>query len=224
MIIGLDTGGTHVDGVIIENGQIIDTTKTPTNRENLFVSIWETLEKLLKNKSLKNIKHINLSTTITTNTIIEGKGTPTALFIESGPGIDPQNFTYGHPTVFLDGCIDHRGWEIKPVTKRLLHQELKSIIADGIKSAAVVTKFSTRNPSHELQVKDILIKHNFSPVTVGHTLSGKLSFPRRIYTAYLNSAIYNSFNGFSQAIKRALRQKGLNIPVYILKADGGISG
>ena len=49
MIIGLDTGGTHVDAVLIDKGEIIDWAKGPTDRENLFASIWQTLEKLLHN-------------------------------------------------------------------------------------------------------------------------------------------------------------------------------
>ena len=40
-------GGTHIDAVIIEDGEIINTVKKPTDRGNLFKSIWTTLEELL---------------------------------------------------------------------------------------------------------------------------------------------------------------------------------
>lgn len=221
MIIGLDAGGTHIDGVIIEDGKIIDIIKRPTDRSNPTYCILKTLEELLKNKDLRSIQKINLSTTISTNAIIEGKNSPVAMFIESGPGIDPSNFTCGNYTVFLDGYIDHRGREIKPFSKKIICDKINQIRKKGINSAAVVTKFSTRNPSHELEIKNILVNNNFSPITMGHTLSGKLSFPRRIYTAYLNSTIYDCFNNFSQGVKKALEKKKLSVPVYILKADGG---
>jgi N-methylhydantoinase A/oxoprolinase/acetone carboxylase beta subunit len=221
LIIGLDTGGTHVDAVLIENGKIIDKTKKPTDKSNLFESIWKTLEELLKNKNLDCIEKINLSTTIPTNAIVEGKGSKVAMFIEGGPGIDPANFICGDHVFFLDGYIDHRGREIKPLNEDLVRKKTEYISSKDIKSFAVVTKFSIRNPSHELQVKDVLTKLGFSPVTMGHTLSGKLSFPRRIYTAYLNSAIFSSFNEFAHAVRKTLKQKGLNVPIHILKADGG---
>lgn len=221
MIIGLDMGGTHVDGVLIEEGKIVDSIKIPTNSSDLFSSIWLVLKKLFSNKDMSKLERINLSTTISTNSIIENKTDKVAMFIEGGPGIDPANFNCGDSMIFLDGYIDHRGREIKPFNKNLLIKEIDHISSKGIKAAAVVTKFSTRNPSHELMIRDFLTDKNFLPITTGHTLSGKLNFPRRIYTSYLNSAIYNSFNKFEIAIKKALKEEGLNIPLYILKADGG---
>ena len=156
MIIGLDTGGTHVDAVLIDKGEIIDWAKGPTDRENLFASIWQTLEKLLHNVDPQALEWINLSTTITTNSIVEGKGSPVAMFVQGGPGINPLNFSCGEHLTLLDGFIDHRGEEIKSFSPEILDKELKIISAQGIKNAGVVTKFSTRNPVHELKVKDYL--------------------------------------------------------------------
>ena len=50
MIVGLDMGGTHIDGVIIENGNIINTIKKPRDGKDIFVSIWAALEELLSNQ------------------------------------------------------------------------------------------------------------------------------------------------------------------------------
>ncbi len=222
MIIGLDTGGTHVDAVIVDRGKIMNTVKLPTDRSNLFKSIWETLELLLKEiNNVDDIKKINLSTTVSTNAIIENKTEQVAVFIESGPGINPENFKCGDHTVFLDGYIDHRGREVKSLNKNQIYNEIKKIHKRNILSAAVISKFSTRNPSHEKAVKTILKNEGFNPITSGHSLSGSLNFPRRIYTTYLNTSIYNTYYDFSIAIKKALKQKALKIPINILKADGG---
>ena len=40
----------------------------------------------------------------------------------------------------------------------------------------MVTKFSTRNPSHELVIKEMAEK-DFNPVTMGHSMSGNSIFP-----------------------------------------------
>lgn len=221
MIIGLDTGGTHVDAVLIDNKQIIDTAKYPTDKTNLLGCIWETIEQLMKGNDIKKIEKINLSTTISTNAIVENKTQPVAMFIESGPGLSPSNFACGDYNVFLEGYIDHRGREIKPINIAQVKKELKSISDKNINSAAIVCKFCTRNPMHEKQITDMLISNGFQPVTAGHTLSGKLNFPRRIYTSYLNSAVSSSFMEFSTAIKKACSTKGLEVPIHILKADGG---
>ena len=56
---------------------------------------------------------------------------------------------------------------------------------------------------------------------MGHSLSGKLNFPRRVFTSYLNSAVYDTFNGFSTSIRKSMKQEGIDAPLFILKADGG---
>ena len=58
-------------------------------------------------------------------------------------------------------------------------------------------------------------------ITMGHTMSGKLNFPRRVYTSYLNSAVYKSFKEFAINIKSSMEREGIQAPVFILKADGG---
>lgn len=66
-----------------------------------------------------------------------------------------------------------------------------------------------------------LLGDRFATITLGHTMSGKLNFPRRVYTAYLNSAVHSSFYNFATNIKKSLEEEGVAVPIYILKADGG---
>lgn len=88
------------------------------------------------------------------------------------------------------------------------------------KNLAVVTKFSTRNPEHEKAIAEYFAS-DYYQITQGHTLSGRLNFPRRVNTAYLNSAVYNIFQEFANNIAAALREVEITAPIYILKADGG---
>ena len=50
MIVAIDMGGTNIDGVIVEEGRIIKTIKRPTDRSNLFNTIYFTLKELLENQ------------------------------------------------------------------------------------------------------------------------------------------------------------------------------
>lgn len=222
LIVGLDMGGTHVDAVIIEDGRIINTVKKPTNRDNLFESIWNTLEELLKGYDKSKIKRINLSTTVSTNAIVENTTSPVGMIIQSGPGL-PQDFlTCGEENVFISGYIDHRGTIVENWNPKEIKEAINIFKDKDIDSIAIVTKYSTRNPSHELEVKEMLETNGTFPnITLGHTMSGKLNFPRRVYTSYLNSAVYDTFNDFSNNIKKSMEREGLKTPVYILKADGG---
>lgn len=220
MIVGLDMGGTNIDAVIIEDGKILKTVKQPTDRDNLFESIWGTLNVLLEDCDKSKIKRINLSTTVSTNAIVEDKISPVGVIIQSGPGLNNKFLACGDENIFISGYVDHRGKVVKDIDSKEIKDAVKAFKEKNIQHCAVITKFSTRNPRHEIKVHDAINK-NFSHVTMGHTLSGKLNFPRRVFTSYLNSAVYDTFKDFALYIKQSLEKEGINTPVFILKADGG---
>ncbi|NLL46497.1 MAG: hydantoinase/oxoprolinase family protein [Clostridiales bacterium] len=220
MIIGLDMGGTHVDAVLMDGGRVIHAVKNPINRQDALESIWAALKQLLSGYGQSKIDRIHLSTTVSTNAIVEGKAAPVGMIIQKGPGL-PHDFSdCGEERIFVSGYTDHRGTVIKDLDPEEIEQGITVFKEKNIQNCAVVTKFSTRNPSHELAIRD-QIKHGLAFVTMGHTLSGKLNFPRRVYTAYLNAAVYSAFKEFSNNIKRALVREGIHAPLYVLKADGG---
>lgn len=221
MIVALDMGGTHIDGVIIKEGEIIQRVKEARDRENTFQSIWSSLKKLMQNQDKKAIERIHLSTTVSTNAIVEDKIAKVGMFIQSGPGIK-NDFTHlAEERVFLSGYVDHRGKEVDPLNEDEIKKAYEQFEEKKIEAYAAVGKFSTRNPEHELKVKEARGRKKDSPFTLGHRMSGKLSFPRRVNTSYLNAAITENFQTFAREIKKSLEKEGIEAPVHILKADGG---
>lgn len=220
MIIGLDMGGTHVDGVIIKDKKVIKTIKKPTNRDDLFDSIWTSLKELLSDYDSSDIKRINLSTTISTNAIVENKISKVGMIIQSGPGLGTDLLACGDENVFISGYADHRGIVVDELDLVEIQRAKKLFKEKNIRACGLVSKFSTRNPNHELKIRDLL-GEDFSPVTLGHRMSGNLNFPRRVYTSYLNSAVHDTFKDFADNIKLSLEKENIKAPVFILKADGG---
>lgn len=220
MIIGLDMGGTHIDGVIIKDKRVINTIKNPTDRTDLFNSIWSSLKELLRDYDASEIKAINLSTTVSTNAIVEGKTQRVGMIIQAGPGVKNDFSSMDSENSFISGYVDHRGIVVEALDVDEVHRTMDLFKEKEIGSSAVVTKFSTRNPENELEIGQFL-KDDFENITLGHRMSGQLNFPRRVYTSYLNSAVYETFNDFAKHIKKALEKEGIQAPLYILKADGG---
>lgn len=220
MIVGLDMGGTHIDGVLIHQGEIIKVTKSPTHRSNMLESILGSLESLLAGQDSSQLERIILSTTISTNAIVENKTDPVGMIIQCGPGLNNDFLRCGRENIFISGYIDHRGREVSPINPGEIKQAVKNFKKLGISAVAVTGKFSVRNNEHEIKINE-MIKDEFFPITLGHTLSGKLNFPRRVFTSYYNSAIYRTFKEFCESIHQALQRQNIKAPVYILKADGG---
>jgi N-methylhydantoinase A/oxoprolinase/acetone carboxylase beta subunit len=220
MLLGIDVGGTHTDAVLIGENGIVSKFKAKTDTHNLLHTVTTALKEVTSGIDVKKIKNINLSTTLSTNAIIENKLEKTALFISSGPGIDPGNFRIGNNTYIINGSINHRGSEVLKLDSSSIDEGIKSCIKENIKVFAAVTKFSTRNSMHESSIA-ASAGGQADFITQGHTLSSQLSFPRRAATAYYNSAVWRIYSNFLTAIMESLKSMGIDTPVNILKADGG---
>ncbi|MBN1497805.1 MAG: hydantoinase/oxoprolinase family protein [Spirochaetes bacterium] len=220
MYLGLDVGGTHTDAVLVGETGLVSHYKAVTDHANLLRSVRGAIEEVARDADPSRIKRVNLSTTLSTNAIIENKLEDVCVIASSGPGIDPGNFRIGRFFYEVDGSIDHRGTEVKGLDQKALAKIAGEAEKKKIRAFAAVTKFSTRNPDQENAIARAFEKiSDFT--TFGHKLSGQLNFPRRVVTAYFNSAVWRLYNQFADAIEEGLRGLGIEAEVNILKADGG---
>ena len=220
MLLGIDVGGTHTDAAVIDSSGVIATFKAKTDEKNLLNSVNEALREVTAGIDRSKIKNINLSTTLSTNAIIEDRVEKTGLIISAGPGIDPASFSIGNSTSIIKGSINHRGKIIKPLDKKEIDECINEFREKGIKVFSAVSKFSTRNSSHEIEIASML-EGEADFISMGHSLSSQLSFPRRIATAYYNSAVWRIYNNFINSVEQSLKELNIQAPVNILKADGG---
>jgi N-methylhydantoinase A len=220
MIIGLDVGGTHTDVVLLDRNGLLNKIKVTTDPSDLFKSVLTGLIKITKDVEPEKIRRIVLSTTLTTNAIVQKKFPEVGMIVSSGPGLDPELYRTGRNYFAVSGSIDHRGREIEPVDLVEIKEIRERLKKENIQCIGVVCKFSVRNPEHEFKIHDIL-KDSFEKVFLGHRISGNLNFPRRIATTYLNAAVYPIHKAFYEAVQKSLEAKGLSLPIRILKADGG---
>lgn len=220
MIIGIDVGGTHTDAVLLSSNGIEKKIKVPTDSADLFNTILEGFTQLLDNIDPKKIKRVVISTTLTTNAIVQQNMNPVGMVVSAGPGIDPEAFRIGEHYYCVTGSVNHRGREKAPVNEMQIEDIAKKMKKAGIEYVGVVSKFCVRNPSHEILIKRILNKY-FKKIFLGHHVSGNLNFPRRIATTHLNAAVFSIHKSFFEAVKLSLEEKGLTVPILILKADGG---
>lgn len=220
MILGIDVGGTHTDAVLVQNFQLIKKAKVLTDQTNIMASLLEAADRLISDNYTNDIKRIVLSTTISTNAIVQNKTNRVAMVLLSGPGLSPTTLNLGKDTYFVKGYVNHRGIPVKNVNSRQIADISHEISENSIQQIGIVGKFSSRNPQQELDTAELL-QEDSRNISLGHTLSGQLNFPRRIATTYLNAAIYDIYRGFVQDVQKFVAKIGLSVPVYILKADGG---
>ncbi|HHX25710.1 MAG TPA: hypothetical protein GX721_03480, partial [Firmicutes bacterium] len=132
------------------------------------------------------------------------------------------------------GSVDHRGREVAPINREEVIDAISQAEDNGATALAVVGKFSHRNPTHELEIEKLILERaserlsggeetssQSGCITLGHRLSGRPNFPRRMATAYLNASIARRQATFVDMIREFLvRGKDVH-RVFLLKADGG---
>ncbi|MFZ4439522.1 MAG: hydantoinase/oxoprolinase family protein [Syntrophales bacterium] len=224
MILGIDVGGTHTDAVLIDHFRVLKKAKVLTNPENLLTSLIEVTTELMDESSIPQLERVVLSTTISTNAIVQHKVDPVGIISVSGPGLPPTLHEIDTNTHILSGYLNHRGIEIARIDRDEASRVASRFRSEGIRNVGIVGKFATRNPKQELELKEIVrhtLHDQLQHVSLGHRMSGRLNFPRRIATTYLNEAIWRPYQKFVTQVLHFVRARKITIPIYILKADGG---
>lgn len=216
-ILGIDTGGTYTDGVIIDakTQAIVCKAKALTTRENLTAGI-DNCIRALDFERTGEIAHVSLSTTLATNTIVEGRGADTGLIYM---GMELEDEIPASYIRKVKGKFDISGHETeKPDTDEIkcVLQEMKG----KVDSVAVSGYASVRNPKHELEVKRIAEEVLHVPVVCAHQLTSSLGFYQRTVTAVLNGRLIPVIDELINSINVVLKQYGINAPVMIVKGDG----
>ena len=220
MLLGLDVGGTFTDAVIIDGHRVVATAKRRTTKDNLMNGIGEALDAVLEGYDASNIEQVTLSTTVVTNTIVEGKEQPVDLYVVTGPGRNVDDIFPVSP-IYLQGYTDHRGIVVEHTPVDAVRGIANMVqTRSGTDLAAVSAKFGVRNPQEELSITEEL-KNTYHVISNGSLLSGSLNFPRRTISAYFNSAVTPVFTVFKKNVEDALSARNIVAPLHILKADGG---
>lgn len=219
MLLGLDVGGTFTDGAVVVDGKVVSVVKTPTTHGNLLTGILSAVDQVVKDVGSRQFTRIALSTTVVTNALIEGTLDQVGLCIMPGPGMDIRAILPVEPYV-LSGYIDHRGRGMAEPRQDEVMAACRQFQSCDV--FAVSGKFSVRNPCHELTIAQ-WVQQQASPdhITIGSEVSGSLNFLRRTNSAYFNAAVWRHFNRFATGVETALEMRGIDAPVYVLKADGG---
>ena len=179
LFLGIDTGGTFTDGILLEpvTRKILKSTKALTTHHDLKLCIGEVFDRLL-NPDPGPIALVSLSTTLATNAIAEGKRRPVALFLL---GYDPElveRFGFGEQFgtpfySFVPGRHDLEGVEQIPLDEAELKRNFE-LVVKNVDALAVASYAGPMNSSHEQRAAEILRQMTDLPVVQAHHLSSEL--------------------------------------------------
>jgi N-methylhydantoinase A/oxoprolinase/acetone carboxylase beta subunit len=226
-VIGIDTGGTYTDGVLLDQKtrQVLAKTKTLTTRGDLTQCILKAIDALLPGDP-SSIKLVSISTTLATNAIAEGKGRKIALYLlgyDRGL-VNRFHFQERFATsdyFFFAGGHTLEGTELSPLDVRSIQLKTKSI-ASEVEAIAVSGYFSPVNSEHEEVALTVIEENCDLPVVLGHQLYARLDSIKRATTASLNASLLSILQDFLHSMLVALEQRSVQAPLMIVRGDGGL--
>jgi N-methylhydantoinase A/oxoprolinase/acetone carboxylase beta subunit len=225
--LGIDTGGTYTDAVLYDPARgVIAAAKALTTRHDLAEGVGAAIAGVLPKDAARDIRLVSLSTTLATNALVEGQGSPAALLLlgydegalgRAGLGAALK----GDPVAFVGGGHSALGDEQRPLDLDAAERAVREF-APRVSAFAVAGYFGVRNPSHELAVRELIRRTTRHPVTCAHELSHNLDAPRRALTALLNARLIALLDRLIRAVERRLEELGIRAPLMVVKGDGAL--
>ncbi len=219
--LGIDAGGTYTDAVLLRDSDklIIDSNKALTSYPDPLEGIKNAIDGL-DQTHLKEVNVVSVSTTLSTNSILEETGFPVALIL-----IGKYDITKELPTKYyiqISGGHDHNGIESEALDIESI-EHFAMEVKDKVSAFAVSSYFSVRNHDHELETKKLINQLTGLPVVCGHELSQDLGAFERAVTAFLNAQLISVTETFMNTVESEIKTRGMDAKIFMLKCDGSVT-
>ncbi len=227
-LLGIDTGGTYTDAVLFSREEgVLTAAKALTTKHDLSLCVGEAIAAVLEQREQEDrIELVSISTTLATNAVVEGQGSPVCLLLI---GYDEKSLTRAglgealgkDPVVFLQGGHNAAGDQAAPLDIAAAREAIQHH-APSVSAFAVAGLFAVRNPAHELAVSELVQELSGRPVTAAHQLASSLDAPRRALTAVLNARLIPQLQNLILSVQKLLAERRIEAPLMIVKGDGSL--
>jgi 5-oxoprolinase (ATP-hydrolysing) len=181
------------------------------------------------------IDSVKMGTTVATNALLERKGARMALLINRGFADLLRIGTQQRPRLFdlrivlpeqiyervveFDGRFSVEGEEIEPLKLDVARAALESLLAEGIRSVAIVGIHGYRYPQHERLLAELARHLGFDQVSSSHETSQLIKIINRgdttVVDAYLSPILARYVDGVRSALP--------GVRLLFMQSNGGLT-
>ncbi len=231
LLVGIDTGGTFTDFVLLIDGRL-EVFKIPSTPDNPARAVLEGLAQI--GGSERFIVH---GSTVATNALLEGKGAKTAFITNKGfediLHIGRQNrerlydLHYKKPEPLVPEeyrlgitCrVGPKGEVLKDIEDKELRELKDKILKLGVEAVAVCFLHSYVNPDHELRVREALSSLEGLHVSLSHEILPEFREYERASTTVVNAYVSPKMEGYLACLEKGLKRGDR---LSIMQSNGGI--
>ena len=235
ILVNIDNGGTFTD-VCISDGEKVVHAKTPTTPHDLTQCFLEVLKRGSDElygkpdaaRLIREAECLRYSTTSGTNAVVEHKGTPVALLVESGE----EDNVYGAVARLGDHDLWRAMVPLNPIgisvskSSDIDADELIAIVNQLLAKGALRLVVALRSEGAEQNIKQLLLdrypRHLLGaiPFLVSSELAYDGDLARRTITAVVNSYLHPGMEHFLYGAENICKEQHLKKPLLIFRNDG----
>jgi N-methylhydantoinase A len=240
----IDTGGTFTDGFVRGNGRR-ELVKVDTTPHDLTLCFMECIEEAARkfdfedtSELLNQMNTLRLSTTIGTNTLIQGNGPKLGLLVTKGKGenvyapvgdINPAvNFLIPADMVIgIDEEMSEYGESIREPESVEVLAAVKNLLERGARRILVSLSRSPLNPAHEEKCRELVLEdypaHYLGsvPLLLSSEVSTELDDMCRTNATLIDAYIHQDMTHYLYKADDDVRNRRYRWPLLIVHATGG---
>ena len=245
--LAVDVGGTFTDVVLLNlaSGEfrLHKTPSTPDDPSRGFIAgVTRILE--ANGVAHSQVRRIFHGTTIATNAILEGKGTPVGVLVSEGfkyvleigrhsmdrmanphVWVKPERPVPPERVLEVPGRTAFDGSVLSDLDEDAVRSATERFQSEGIGSIAVSLNHSYANPAHERRAREVVLESlpNAHLSLSSDVLPVFREYERTI-TTVLNAYVMPRVSGYIENLDSELRALGVEAPLLIMKSNGGVIG
>ena len=242
--LGIDTGGTHTDLILIDKGSgSVWTAKVPTTTHEPLEGIMRGINRLLDDSGseISHMDELIYGTTLVTNMVVQHQSVNTGLIttegfrdvLEIGRAYRPDNIydiqmMQPPPLVRRDlrmevpERINFQGKVLRTLDEDQCRAVVRELKARGVESIAVCLLHSYVNPVHEQKIKSIIAEeYPEAYISISSEINPVFREYERTSTTVLNAYVTPRMVEHLDDFKDRMLEKNLRGWLYTMQANGG---
>ena len=250
-VVGVDTGGTFTDCVVIDEDGSLAIGKAPSTPPEFAGGVIESMRRTVGRDegALADAAGFFHGTTMTINALITRTGARLGLLTTRGhrdalfimrvtgrvAGL-PHEELFDFPKTSkpaplvpkylveeIDERVDYKGAVVVPLNEERAREAIRRLVDRGVEAIAISLLWSFKNDAHEQRLKELV--EEVAPgirVSVSSEIVPKIGEYERTATTVVNSYTLPLMTRYVENLERKVADEGLSGPFLIMHSAGGV--
>ncbi len=247
--LGVDVGGTFTDLILVdEDAGVVTVDKVPSTPDDPARGVVAGVDALCAKAGvgLSEVENVLHSTTVATNLVLTHSGADVGMITTEGfrdvvhiaRAKKPHNFSLQQELPWQSRPLVPRrqrltvservtvpdGDVLVPLDDAEVRARVRTLAEAGVEAVAVCLLHSYLNPTHEQQIKEIVLdEFPEAYVSVSHEVLPLYREFERFSTVCLNAYIGPTVARYVERFDKALRERGFDAELQLIQSSGGMA-